>query len=321
MSAEIIKHFIDTIQATSDASENTVLAYGRDLMKYAEFLATRKTELLSAERADIEAYLIATDEAGFAASTKARRLSTIKQFYRFAVEEGYRPHNPSAQLKGPISKPPLPHSLSQEDVTRLLKAAADHGRNEYEKSRNICLFHMLYATGMRVSELVELPVSAARGDPRALLIKGKGGRERLVPMSDIARLSLLAWLKKRDEKQEGLPPSKYLFPSRAKSGHLTRVSFYLMVKEVAFKAHLDPTHITPHSLRHAFATHLLEGGADLRAIQSMLGHADISTTEIYTHITDQALRELVLTHHPFANETFAKDGRFKASGKLSSDGQ
>ena len=244
---------------------------------------------------------------GNARATRARRLSAIKQLFRFAFEEGWRSDNPAMQVSGPGRDKRLPKTLTEEEVDRLLDAARDSGRNEADRVRNTCLMELLYATGMRVTELVSLPVSAARGDPRMLLILGKGGKERMVPLSPPARDALRAWLKLRDaaeadKKAKGQPPSKYLFASRGAAGHLTRHRFYLLIKELAVAAGVSPQKVTPHTLRHAFATHLLANGADLRSIQTLLGHADVATTEIYTHVLEARLNELVLTHHPLAKE-------------------
>jgi integrase/recombinase XerD len=189
-------------------------------------------------------------------------------------------------------------------VDRLIDAAAVHPR---DGTRNACLMQLLYATGMRVTELVTLPVSAARGDPAMLLVRGKGGKERLVPMSPPAKEALAAWLITRDAnedagKAKGKPLSKFLFPSRSKAGHLTRHRFFGMIKDFAVQGGVSPEKVTPHTLRHAFATHLLAGGADLRAIQTMLGHADVATTEIYTHVLDERLTDLVMDHHPLARK-------------------
>jgi integrase/recombinase XerD len=195
-----------------------------------------------------------------------------------------------------------------EEAGRLLDAARESGRNEGERLRNTCLIELLYATGLRVSELVSLPVATLRGDPRMLLVRGKGGKERMVPLSPPARDAAQAWLAHRDRAEDlerterGTPPSPHLFPSRGKAGHLTRVRFYTLIKEIATGAGIDPARVTPHSLRHAFATHLLQNGADLRAIQTLLGHADIATTEIYTHVLDARLRDLVLENHPLARD-------------------
>ena len=191
------------------------------------------------------------------------------------------------------------------EVDALLGAAQNTGSRRDDRLRNTCLMELLYATGMRVSELVTLPVAAARGDPRMLLVRGKGDKERMVPLTPSARDALAVWIKTRDVRDDaavgkGAPASKFLFPSHGKAGHLTRHRFYILIKELALAGGVDPTKVTPHTLRHAFATHLLANGADLRAIQTLLGHADISTTEIYTHVLDERLKELVLEHHPLA---------------------
>jgi integrase/recombinase XerD len=264
-------------------------------------------------RADVEDYLVHCDAQGLAKSTRARRLSAVKQLYRFAFEEGLRTDNPALQISGPGQDKRLPKVLSVEEVDRLLSAAPTTGRTDTDRLRNTCLMELLYATGMRVSELVGLPVSAARGDPRLLLILGKGGKERMVPLSPDAREALGVWIRLRDAEEatrvaKKQPPSRFLFPSRGAGGHLTRHRFYLLIKEIAVAAGVNPGTVTPHTLRHAFATHLLAGGADLRAIQTMLGHADVATTEIYTHVLEARLRELVLEHHPLSQQ-----GRDKGS--------
>jgi len=307
MAGNWISLFLDAMQAELDISDNTVLAYGRDLQDFSTYLAGNGIGLLDAERSAIESYLIALDQAGLAQSTRARRLSSIRQLYRFAYEEGWRLDNPAAQIKGPRRQKSLPKTLSEADVGRLLAAAAGFGRRPEDHRRNACLFQLLYATGMRVSELVSLPVAAARGNPQMLLIKGKGGKERLVPLSPPAQKAVEEWLLTRDKIEEirdkaGHPGSRFLFPSNARGGHLTRHRFYSLVKEVSLQAGLNSADITPHGLRHAFATHLLANGADLRVIQTLLGHADISTTEIYTHVLDERLKALVLSHHPMAQD-------------------
>lgn len=301
-----ISRFAEAQLAELGAAENTRESYGRDLLGFSEWLARRGKDFASAERAEIEAYLVACEAEGLAQSTRARRLSSIKQLYRFAFEEGWRADNPAIQIKGPGRAKRLPKTLSEEEVSRLLEAVKEVGRTEADRQRNICLMELLYATGMRVSELVSLPVSATRGDPRMLLILGKGGKERMVPLSDPARAALKIWLETRDageelaKREKGEKPSAFLFPSRGKTGHFTRIRFYQLIKDIAVRAGVSPAKVTPHTLRHAFATHLLAHGADLRAIQTLLGHADLSTTEIYTHVLDERLKELVLTHHPLA---------------------
>jgi integrase/recombinase XerD len=295
-----IEAFLEAQAAEMGAALNTRLAYARDLRDFALRLEARATALDAAERADIEAYLIDCAARGLSLATRARRLSAIRQFYRFAFEEGWRGDNPAIQIRGPGRQKRLPSTLSEIEVDSLIGAARRIGRNEYDRSRNACLMELLYATGMRVTELVGLPVAAARGDPRLLLIRGKGGRERMVPLTEPARAALAAWLAMRDACEEGA--GRFLFPSRSRSGYLTRHRFYTLVKEIAVEAGIDPQRVTPHTLRHAFATHLLAGGADLRSIQTLLGHADVATTEIYTHVLDARLRELVLACHPLAGE-------------------
>lgn len=300
-----IETFLEAQAAELDAAENTRLAYGRDLIDWAHWLDRRGTGFQSASRADVEDYLIDCDTAGLAQSTRARRLSAIKQLYRFAYEEGWREDNPAIQIKGPGRQKSLPKTLTLEEVDRLLGAAQTSARSQDDRLRNTCMMELLYATGMRVSELVTLPVAAARGDPRMILVRGKGDKERMVPLAPAARDALAVWIERRDEldeaaRKKGAAPTKFLFPSRGKAGHLTRHRFYMLIKELAVSGGVDPSKVTPHTLRHAFATHLLAGGADLRAIQTLLGHADISTTEIYTHVLDERLKELVLEKHPLA---------------------
>ncbi|MDF1872643.1 tyrosine recombinase [Vannielia sp.] len=307
LAARWINAFIAAQAAELDAARNTQLAYARDLTDFAGFLQRKASDLNAATREHVEGYLVECEAEGLAKSTRARRLSAIKQLYRFAFEEGWRPDNPALQIKGPGRSKALPKTLEPEEVERLLVAAGEVGRGD-DPLRNTCMMQLLYATGMRVTELVSLPVSAARGDPRMLLVTGKGGKERMVPLSPPAREALAAWLAIRDEAEErakaekGSPPSRFLFPSRSKDGHLTRHRFHGLIKDIAVAAGVSPARVTPHRLRHAFATHLLAGGADLRSIQVLLGHADISTTEIYTHVLDERLKELVLEHHPLAKD-------------------
>lgn len=300
-----IATFLDAQAAEQGAASNTLLGYGRDLKDFAAWLEWRGGALLAAAQEDVEAYLVACEAEGLARSTRARRLSSIRQFYRFAVEEGWRGDNPAIRLRGPGRARHLPGTLSVEEVERLLETAPKMGRSADERARNAALVALLYATGMRVSELVGLPAAAARGNPEMLLIRGKGGKERLVPLSPPARAALADWLARRDaDKVRSASP--YLFPSGGKAGHLTRHRFYALIKEIALAAGIDPAQVTPHRLRHAFATHLLAGGADLRVIQTLLGHADLATTEIYTHVLEARLRELVFGHHPLAEASEAE---------------
>ncbi|NVO26821.1 site-specific tyrosine recombinase XerD [Donghicola sp. C2-DW-16] len=300
-----ISSFLEAQAAEQNAATNTLLAYGRDLKDAADWLSRKGLSFADAVRADLEDYLIFCEAQGLSQSTRARRLSALKQLYRFVHDEGWRESNPVIQISGPGKAKRLPKTLSQEDVTRLLDAAAASGRTPSDQARNTCLMELLYGTGMRVSELVGLPVAATRGDPRMLLIKGKGGKERMIPLSEPARDALILWLEHRDAAEEegrlrGKPVSPYLFPSRGKQGHLTRHAFYLMIKDFAVQGGVSPSAVTPHTLRHAFATHLLANGADLRAIQTLLGHADLGTTEIYTHVLQERLKSLVFEHHPLA---------------------
>lgn len=301
-----ISTFLEAQVAEAGAARNTVLGYGRDLADAAGWLAYRGLDFARATRSDIEDYLISCEANGLAKATRARRLASIRQLYRFAYEEGWCAENPAIRISGPGRDRRLPKTLTLPEVEALLEAARILGRGPAEQGRNRCLMEVLYATGMRVSELVTLPVAAARGDPRMLLIRGKGGKERMVPLSPPARAALADWLALRDAAEEEarikrrVPPSRFLFPSTGKEGHLTRQGFHSLLKDIAVAAGISPARVTPHVLRHAFATHLLQGGADLRAIQTLLGHADLSTTEIYTHVLDERLKDLVLNHHPLA---------------------
>ena len=304
--------FLEAQVAELDAATNTQLAYARDLADFSTWLTARKQHFGTLAQSDIEAYLIDCEADGLAKSTRARRLSAIRQLFRFAFEEGWRSDNPALRIKGPGKDRHLPGTLDLTEVERLINAARVSGEGR-DQLRNTCLMELLYATGMRVTELVSLPVAAARGDPQMLLVRGKGGKERLVPLSTSARSAMADWLAQRDalesaaRKASGAPASKYLFPSRGQSGHLTRHRFFMLIKELAVAGGVAPEKVTPHTLRHAFATHLLACGADLRAIQTMLGHADVATTEIYTHVLDDRLRAVVLEHHPMSRQSGFKD--------------
>ena len=300
-----ISSFLEAQAADLGAARNTLLGYGRDLLDFKEWLARHGAGFTDASQDQVERYLIFCEAQGLSKATRARRLSSIRQLFRFAHDEGWRADNPAMRIKGPGASKSLPTSLSLPDVERLLVAARTKGRSESERLRNCALVELLYASGMRVSELVELPVAAVRGHPKMILVRGKGDKERMVPISETARAAVLAWTVERDAMEEiarksGKPASRYLFPGPGAGGHLTRQHFYLLIKDIAVAAGVDPTLVTPHALRHAFATHLLAGGADLRVIQTLLGHADLATTEIYTHVLEEHLKELVLTHHPLA---------------------
>ncbi len=306
--ARLLSSFLEAQAAEANAARNTLLAYGRDLQDFLGWVAAKGHALETLVLQDLEAYAIDVEAQGLATATRARRLSALRQFFRFLHEDGIRDDNPALKLKGPGRSRKLPQTLSVEEVDRLLEAARGSGRNAGERLRNTCLLELLYATGLRVTELVSLPADAARGDPELLLVKGKGGKERLVPLTDRARAALAEWLAHRDATEDarstdtGAAPSRFLFPSSARSGHLSRIAFFNLIKKLAVGAGISPEQVTPHTLRHAFASHLLAGGADLRAIQTLLGHADIATTEIYTHVLDERLKSLVLERHPLAQD-------------------
>jgi len=299
MSILWISNFLEAQAAELGAARNTQEAYGRDLRDFLTFLESRGAGFATADRAMVEDYLVQCEAIGLATATKARRLSSIKQLYRFAFEENLRKDNPAIQVRGPRKDKRLPKSLSLQEVEQLLQTAHTMPKQRADKMRLTCLMDLLYATGMRVTELVSLPVAAVRGNPDMILVRGKGGKERMVPLSPSARDAVILWLSLRDQ-DEAHTKSAFLFPSRGKQGHLTRIWFFQQIKKLALMAGINAEKVTPHSLRHAFATHLLAGGADLRSIQTLLGHADIATTEIYTHIQYERLRELVLEHHPLA---------------------
>jgi integrase/recombinase XerD len=303
-----ISTFLDARAAELGASRNTQLAYGRDLLDFGDWLTRRGSDFASAGREMVEAYLIHCDAQGLSKSTRARRLSSIRQLFRFAFEEGWRKDNPALRLTGPGRAQRLPKTLSEAEITRLMDAARSRGRNPVDRLRDTALLELLYATGLRVSELVGLPVAAVRGDPRMILVRGKGDKERMVPLSGPARQALAAWLQHRDAEDEagrkaGRAASRFLFPGDGREGHLTRQYFHSLVKDMAVLAGISPSRVTPHVLRHAFATHLLAHGADLRVIQTLLGHSDVATTEIYTHVLDDHLKDLVLTKHPLARKS------------------
>jgi len=307
LAADCISTILEAQAAEREAARNTRLSYGRDLLAFADYLAHRGLSFATADRATIETWLMRAEAEGLSPATRARRLSAVRQLYGFAYAEGWRADNPGLRIGGPKRALRLPETLGRDQVDAMLAAAPSHGRSAAERCRNRCILELLYATGMRVSELAELPVAAARGDPRMILVRGKGGKERLVPLSGPARAALAAWLALRDRDEEagrakGQAPSRHLFPGRGAAGHMTRQQVFVMLKALALRAGVDPAAVTPHRLRHAFATHLLAGGADLRSIQTLLGHADLSTTEIYTHVLDEHLRALVLEHHPLARQ-------------------
>ena len=291
-----LEAFLEMLAAERGAAPLTLAAYRSDLFDLAVFLAARGMPVETADAAALHAYL--DSATGVGPRTLARRISAMRQFYKFLVIDGIRRDDPAADLETPSLGRPLPKILSENEVVGLI-AAARTGSGD-EADRLVCLVELLYATGLRISELVMLPLAAAQRDPRFLVVTGKGGRERVVPLSEPSRAALAAYLSCRDRFLIGLRPSRWLFPSRGRAGHLTRQRAGQLLKGLAVKAGLDPERLSPHVLRHAFASHLLDHGADLRSVQQMLGHADIATTQIYTHVLSDRLRKLMETAHPLA---------------------
>jgi len=290
--------FLEMLAAERGAARNTLEAYERDLRDFAGFADRRGTAADDAGTDLLRAYIKWLDGHGMTARTQARRLSALRRFFRFLAAEGLRADDPTQALDSPRQGQPLPKILSEEEVEALLAAArAVEGADGL---RLVALLELLYATGMRVSELVALPVAAVARDPRYLLVRGKGDKERLVPLGEAARAAVAAWLPVRARLLGPKRTSPYLFPSHGDAGHLTRQRLGQLLKTVGAAAGLDRAKVSPHVLRHAFATHLLNRGANLRSVQAMLGHADISTTQIYTHVLDARLKALVETHHPLA---------------------
>lgn len=303
MSTKEIDSFLEMMSAERGASDNTLAAYRRDLDDWAQALAQVKRDLLTVGTGSLESVLVGWAKKGHAPSTAARKLSALKQFCLFLQTEGLRKDNPAHNLRGPKQGRPLPKILSEADVDALFTVAE---ADQSEKGlRFLCLLEILYAGGLRVTELVTLKKNAVGRRDGCLMIKGKGGRERLVPLTDAARRAIEKWLGVRDQTLPSNALAKdrakvFLFPTASKTGHLTRERFAQMLKDLARKAGLNASQISPHVLRHAFATHLLARGADLRSVQTLLGHADISTTQIYTHVLDERMRELVDTKHPLS---------------------
>jgi integrase/recombinase XerD len=291
--------FLEMMVAERGASRHTIDAYRRDLASYEGFLARRDLQCETADVAAVRAWQAQLARQGLSAATQARRLSAIRQFHRFLYLEGGRPDDPTQTVEGPRQQRPLPRLLDQAEIGALIEAARQ--RADAEGLRLMACLELLYATGLRVSELVGLPLSALAPDRSLVTVLGKGGKERMVPIGRAARAALEAYLGVRERfLGRHVKASSYLFPSRARAGHLTRQRLTQLLKELAAQAGIDPARLSPHVLRHAFASHLLAGGADLRAVQMMLGHADIATTQIYTHVQGDRLAAAVRAHHPLA---------------------
>lgn len=295
-----IEAFLEMMAVERDASPHTLSAYSRDLTD-AETTLSEAGGLMKADAEAVEGWFADLSRRGLSAATAARRRSAARQFYRFALAEGWRTDDPSRRLDAPKQGRSLPKVLSRDEIDRLLAASA--ARDAAAGLRLVALVEMAYASGLRVSELLGLKVEAVRRDPAYLIVRGKGGKERLAPLNTAAREAVKAWLIARDAKRKPeAPDSPWLFPSSGRSGHLTPRRFAQLLDEAAVTAGIDPSRVSPHVLRHAFATHLLEGGADLRVVQTLLGHADIATTQIYTHVATDRLAQVVQQNHPLARD-------------------
>jgi integrase/recombinase XerD len=300
----LVETLLDMMSAERGASPNTLEAYRRDLLDFAEHCRSEACDLSGASRDNVRAYLASLSDAAIKASSQARKLSALRRFYGFLYGEGIRGDDPCGAVVAPRLSRPLPKILSAEEALKLVEAAREGADENAESARLLCIVEMLYASGLRISELVALPLASVRTRERFIHVRGKGGRERLAPIGGAAREALDAYLSVRDaflpRGKLGLQAARYLFPSRGREAHLTRRRCHQMLKVLAVKAGIDPARLSPHVLRHAFATHLVEGGADLRSVQTLLGHADIATTQIYTHVARDRLKHTVEMAHPLA---------------------
>ncbi|THD60967.1 site-specific tyrosine recombinase XerD [Phenylobacterium sp.] len=297
--------FLEMMSVERAAAKNTLTAYARDLADAAGFLAGRGRDLASASAADVEAYFAALGARGLSPATASRRRAAVRQFYRFVLGEAWRADDPSRRVEAPKKGRSLPKVLSRAEVDALIAAAGakDGAPNGAGGLRLACMVELAYASGLRISELTGLTLAALARDPAYLIVKGKGGKERLAPLNDAARAAVKAYLEVRTQfLPKGQKANPWLFPSRGQGGRLTPRRFAQLLDEAAADAGIDPARVSPHVLRHAFATHLLEGGADLRVVQTLLGHADIGTTQIYTHVASDRLTEVVATKHPLARK-------------------
>jgi integrase/recombinase XerD len=291
-----VESFIEMMVAERGAARNTRLAYESDLGAFAAFAEGRRQSAATADAETLRGFLADLDAQGFSARTAARKLSALRQFHLFLLREGIRPDNPASDLDSPRLPRSLPKHLTEAEVDALLAAA---GRLRQALLARAAL-EILYATGLRVSELLGLPATALSGDAQMLMVRGKGGKDRIVPLSQAARDAAAAMIAARKSAKAGV--GRWLFPGRDRRKAMTRQGFALLLKQIALEAGLDPARVSPHVLRHAFASHMLARGADLRSLQLLLGHADIATTQIYTHVLDARLRALVEAHHPLARQ-------------------
>lgn len=297
-----VEAFLEMMAVERAASKNTLTAYGKDLTDAQGFLASKGSDLAVAGAEQVEAYFEALGARGLSPATAARRRASVRQFYRFVLGEGWRIDDPSRRVDAPKKGRPLPKVLSRAEVDRIIAASA--ARDGGQGLRLACMVELAYASGLRISELTGLPLNVLARDPAYLIVKGKGGKERLAPLNDAARKAVKAYLEVRKTfLPKGDAANPWLFPSRGKGGRLTPRRFAQLLDEAAADAGIDPARVSPHVLRHAFATHLLEGGADLRVVQKLLGHADIATTQIYTHVAGDRLAEVVKSKHPLAKKS------------------
>lgn len=299
-----LETFLEMLAAERNASPHTLRAYRRDLEGFAGFVAKRGRDLAQADSDDVRAYLKRLAERGMSPRSTARHLSSLRQFHRFLVVEGVREDDPLSAVDSPRLGRPLPKILSEDEVRRLIEAAAE--LPDIERIRLVAILEVLYAAGLRVSELAALPLAALARDGRVLTVRGKGDKERIVPLSAPARAALEAWRAVRAHTLPEGRTSRFMFPSRGASGHITPSRIAQLLKALAPRAGLNPRRLSPHVLRHAFASHLVDRGADLRSVQQMLGHADIATTQIYTHVAGDRLQRLVQENHPLAKSGLAK---------------
>ncbi|UXN02758.1 site-specific tyrosine recombinase XerD [Bartonella sp. HY406] len=304
-SSRLIDRFLEMMSAERGAADNTLEAYNRDLEWADELLAKTNKQLSNAMESDIEKILQSMAVEGFSQSSQARRLSTLRQFYQFLYAENVRQDDPTAQIDAPSKAKTLPKIMSEAEVGLLLDFAESEANlsdlsdvARYRNYRLYVLIEMLYASGLRISELISLTLRAVEGNPQFILVKGKGAKERLVPLSNKARQAVETWLLIRKNKASDKSP--FLFPAQSDSGYIARQVVARELKALASRAQIDAEKLSPHVLRHAFASHLLQNGADLRAVQQLLGHADISTTQIYTHVLEERLQKLVNSFHPLA---------------------
>ena len=296
-----VEAFLEMRAGERASARNTITAYGKDLADAEAFLKARGSDLSKAGAVEIEAYFAALSDRGLSPATAARRRSAVRQFYRFVLGEGWRTDDPSRRVDAPKKGRPLPKVLSRAEVDAIIAAAG--AQDGGQGLRLACMIELAYASGLRISELTALPLSVLARDPAYLIVKGKGGKERLAPLNAAARAAVKNYLEVRKTfLPKGDAANPWLFPSRSKAGGLTPRRFAQLLDEAAADAGIDPARVSPHVLRHAFATHLLEGGADLRVVQKLLGHADIATTQIYTHVAGERLREVVATKHPLAKK-------------------